>query len=147
VRIFTKDHCLILEDVPCPPSDNALYINVRWGKGRPSRIKSPEYRAWCETFGGVTLVYSRVCRDFIVQEATESSIFAVTIELKMPYNRLFTKKGLPRRLDAQNRLKAICDALAKSLEIDDSYFWDVRIFKSVGPENSQDSLHISIKPL
>ena len=145
MRILTNDHCLIIEDVPLPPSDNHLYINVNWGRGRASRVKSPEYKAWSETFDLCTRVHTKLCEDFIAKEASESPLLAITMALRMPHNRWFIKKGTPRRIDAQNRVKSICDALSKLLGVDDSYFWDVRIFKEIAPENAPDSLHISIK--
>lgn len=145
MRILTNDHCLIIEDVPLPPSDNHLYINVNWGRGRASRVKSPEYKAWSETFDLCTRVHTKLCKDFIAKEASESSLLTVEIEIQMVYERFFTKRGTVRKLDATNRLKAICDALSRCIGIDDSHFWDVRIAKRVCSGNIKDSLKVVIK--
>lgn len=48
-----------------------------------------------------------------------------------PYFELFTKEGLPRRMDGTNRLKALHDCMAELLEIDDSWFWDAEVRKRV----------------
>lgn len=48
-----------------------------------------------------------------------------------PYFDLFTKEGLPRKMDGTNRLKALHDCLAELLEVDDSWFWDAEVKKRV----------------
>lgn len=48
-----------------------------------------------------------------------------------PYFDLFTKEGLPRKMDGTNRLKALHDVLAELLEVDDSWFWDAEVKKRV----------------
>jgi hypothetical protein len=45
------------------------------------------------------------------------------------YTDLFTQKGIPKRMDASNRIKALHDSLAGVLEVDDCWFWDAEIRK------------------
>lgn len=62
----------------------------------------------------------------------------------MQRSRIFTKAGTPKRNDTSNRLKALHDALAKMLGIDDSYFWSCSADKVAVDDEADEGVDITM---
>lgn len=121
-----------LSNIPMPPSSNAQYaaMAVRgkegrtFGKIRPTR----ELENYVKDFGNWALANNvalakakKFIRDEILMKGKMLGVDTFTC---FPGTSLWTQKGLPKRMDASNRIKALHDCLADSLQVDDSYFWE-----------------------
>jgi Holliday junction resolvase RusA-like endonuclease len=62
----------------------------------------------------------------------------------MHRSRILCKDGSPKRNDTSNRLKALHDALAQILGIDDSYFWSVSADKVAVDDESLVGVDITM---
>ena len=71
------------------------------------------------------------CRSLIRSWMLRGTYVRVDTFAFFPYFELFTKEGLPRKMDGTNRLKALHDCLAEMLEVDDSWFWESSVRKGV----------------
>lgn len=61
-------------------------------------------------------------------------------------SRILSKKLLPKQLDVSNRLKALHDALAKALLIDDCHFFRISAEKQIVPDKRQEGVTVFIEP-
>lgn len=112
-----------LREFPFPPSDNKLH---RTGRRSFIRYKSGEYLAYEHQMSVYRLANLKALEEI---RGKLTSMHKLTVLLYFEPSRLFTKTGKPKRIDATNFLKALCDCLSKLLLIDDSEFWDVRVVK------------------
>lgn len=94
---------------------------------------SRELDAYVKAFGNWALVNNvavakakKFIRDDILMKGKMIGVDAFCC---FPGTSLWTQKGLPKRMDASNRIKALHDCLAETLTVDDSSFWDVRAVK------------------
>lgn len=111
-----------------PPSLNALYANHS-GHGR-GRHKTKEYlefdrsaKIWAFHHHQEILNAKNALKD--------SPFLEIHCVFYFPEGRLLTKKGLAKRLDVDNRLKALFDRLVTILELDDSCFFRCHCHKLV----------------
>jgi Holliday junction resolvase RusA-like endonuclease len=120
---------IVFESIPIPPSSNHQYVSfVR--HGRVIHVKSPELVKWRKEFDAWVILNIngvRAARSFV-----NGKLLNVHVDIYWPYEKLFTKQGKPKKLDVSNRLKALHDALADALEIDDCVFWGVSVSKQEG---------------
>lgn len=105
---------------PLPPSANALYATV----GR-RRVKSVSYRLFLRAalnwmkFNSAAIDEARA----LTTLTGPNRFIHIDTVFYMPRGRIFCKDGRPKRNDTSNRIKALHDALAEMLGIDDCYLW------------------------
>lgn len=100
-----------------PPSLHRYTTNRRGG-GRVKTTEAREYQARAE---------SAIRASVKGQRMKAAKWYAVAFTFLGP--RVERKDGEPRKLDVTNRVKAVEDALAKAIGIDDSRFNPVRLVK------------------
>ena len=111
-----------IKGFPLPPSVNALYLNLP-GRGR---CKSPKYRAYEESVrfwlykNNPSIQTLRV----ILGDIPKGTVLRVDQTFYFQRKSIITKDGRPKKNDTSNRLKALHDAIAELIGIDDCYFWD-----------------------
>ncbi|NDD85302.1 RusA family crossover junction endodeoxyribonuclease [bacterium] len=120
-----------LKNFPFPPSDNKLHRNGR----RPNqRFKTKEYLKFLELVEDYAMFAQKE-----LEQPRRLSIankrFSVKVDCYFERSLLITKKRTFKRIDAQNRLKALLDALASLMYCDDSTFWRVSVEKKVSQRN------------
>jgi len=120
-----------LKDFPFPPSDNKLH---RTGFRSNIRYKTKDYAKFLELIEDYAIM-SKAELEPARRLGIASKRMSVRVECYFEKSSLITKKGTFKRIDVQNRLKALCDALASLLYCDDSLFWDIRVLKKVSPRN------------
>ena len=114
---------MIFENIPFPPSTNTLFA------GKTRRYKSQKYKFWSQEFDlwavknmGSIRGTSATVREHLTDP---KNFLSLSVELNVPPSMIFTKDGRNKQIDATNYIKALLDALAPELKIDDS-----RIFLS-----------------
>lgn len=122
----TLEQSYILSGIPMPPTDNHLFLNIP----RRGRVKSPGYRRYEKDFEIWRLTHLRELG--VIKKAVRGSKMAVSFMFNFEYGQLHCKDGRIKRLDVQNRLKAICDLLSAALETDDRFFFEVAAKKVCG---------------
>jgi len=124
-----------LTNIPMPPSTNHLYASIKT-RGRIIRVKSQEYKSWEKEFFAWSVVY-RAQIKAVKEWALEQTSRNCTIRLDRYFwfcrSDIVCKDGTPKKLDVTNRIKAIDDAIAKLIGIDDSWYWSGYISKNEKP--------------
>lgn len=116
-----------------PPTTNHLYVNVP-GKGRVLSAAARTYKA--ETLKALRLFYSRPHKLPLTPQ-----YLAVEVVL---YGQWLNKgDGLPKKTDADGRLKALLDCLSEWLGVDDRWFFDVTVRKRHHPDMEQTQVVIA----
>ena len=111
---------LRLYNVPIPPSYN---------KQRGHRYTTPQFRAWRREFDKFcikTRFYQDALSYLRGRAFGEGDAYCLPLEVLWA-RRMQTLKGKLLRRDIDNRLKALQDALAYALGVNDSVFSDVRL--------------------
>lgn len=116
----------ILADLPMPPSDNSLYLNIR-GRGR---VKAPSYRVYESEMNAWLYSNLELVRGFRVSVKAAKKL-GIQLHCYFPESKIFCKDGRVKRLDVQNRGKAVIDLIFKMLESDDSKLFAVYFEKRV----------------
>lgn len=129
---FCMSHILILSDFPLPPSINQGYRNVP-GVGRVSAEPLKKFKKEVESW---KLVHGRNISDSfrVLMETKWRGVMAFHVSYGFVFKRerLYTKKGLPKRLDADSRIKFAQDAVFGCLGIDDKFCFSGEFIKVVG---------------
>lgn len=111
-----------LQNIPFPPSTNQLFA------GKARRYKSDKYQFWLNEFDIWSIKNIRAVRgaaEFVREYLAKGpdNFITLGIELNVPPQMIFTKDGRNKRIDAHNFLKALIDAVADELKVDDSRFF------------------------
>jgi Holliday junction resolvase RusA-like endonuclease len=109
-----------LSGFPMPPSVNNLYISM----GR-RRVKAPSYRAFERQVLQWMMLHAQeldLARKLSTMTGPQRFIHIDAVFF-MHRSRILCKDGRPKKNDTANRIKALDDALAQILGIDDCYFW------------------------
>lgn len=140
-----------LTGLPMPPSSNHQYaarafpgkhakgftgerkVGFTMARICPTRELEQYEKAMKETWKaeGNNLAAIYKCRAAVKDWQLRGLYLRVETFAFFPYFDLFTKEGLPRKMDGTNRLKALHDCLAEILEVDDCWFWDAEVKKRV----------------
>lgn len=122
---------ILIANFPWPPTVNGLYSNA--GTYRTKRVKSREYRQYLSN----CIVYKQKYRQDIekmklaVKEwVGEKRVLHLNIDLVGYRSNFWTKAGVPKRIDSDNRIKALQDALSSILEFDDKFIFKNTIEKT-----------------
>lgn len=120
---------LVIPNFPLPPSENQLYRNVP-RVGRVSTQEHKNYKRECESWALANKRY----REAFQQIYSEYQNYVVKVDsyFVMKHERLWTKDGRAKKIDASNRIKASNDELAKFLGVDDRAFFSVSGEKVTG---------------
>jgi hypothetical protein len=124
-----------LDKIPMPPSLNQLYAN----KSKFARCKSQAYIQFENRFKFFTYKNHKSIEELKIklnEKIKDGFLIEITHTFYFDYKSIFTKDHRPKRNDTSNRPKALDDCLAKTLEIDDSYFFDVLCKKRINEDNS-----------
>lgn len=133
---------LLIDDFPLPPSENEMYRNVP-GVGRVSAQALKDYKKAVEAWYYTHLKVVKELQNLFKNDWAGSVAYEVDTYFVFSRDRVWTLKGLPKKLDASNRVKACHDALANILGIDDKLFWAGRFEKLVG---DQERVIVMIRP-
>ena len=117
---MTKAHILI-EKYPWPPSLNQSYPTNKQGRRFPSH-KLKKYKDDCALWNKQNQYFTAEKELLKRTIATEQFFVEVKVVFSMPQSAIWTKQHTIKKLDTDNRLKALLDSLATTLDIDDKYF-------------------------
>lgn len=125
---FHPDPLLTFVNLPMPPSTNHMYITLRNGMKFPS----PELKAFQAEMETRRKGYPDQNERF----PSQGEPLSLELQFFLNAGRLLKKDGTTKRWDVSNRIKAMEDAVAKLIGVDDRHFWEVYAAKRVttGPE-------------
>lgn len=126
-----------LTKLPMPPSSNNQYFpRILPGRagGQMARLVptgdlTKYQKSVTERWKNENLTAVYKCRATLREWMLHQQMIEITIFACFGYFDLFTQEGIPKRMDASNRVKALNDCLSEILEIDDCWFWRVNIVK------------------
>lgn len=148
-----------LSQIPMPPSSNHQYaaMAVRgghsakngerlwFGKLRPTRELEDYVKAvaaWAKT----NEVAVAKAKSFIRNEILlKGQMVRIDTYACFHGTNLWTQKGLAKRMDGSNRIKALHDCLAEILQVDDSHFWSGS-FEKLETEKGEPWVFVVLKP-
>lgn len=139
--MLTKGHIMVFRDAPLPPSSNMQYVSFQ-RRGRIIHVRSPELVTFYGNFDKYRLK-NREAFEFASQVFSGHPL-SVHIAFGFERSRVLTKKGSFKKLDVSNYLKAIHDAFAKALNIDDSMFVRVSAVKRTVPTVEREGAEVQI---
>lgn len=114
---------IIFSGIPLPPSSNNMYRNARFG----GRTKSLDFRIWERDFASWALENAQVlnrARELLKSRLKPGKVLAMHPTFFFERSRILSKSGKPKRNDTSNYLKALHDALAAILHVDDCWIFD-----------------------
>ena len=65
-------------------------------------------------------------------------VLRIEMTVTFEWEKIFTKKDAPKKIDGSNRMKAFHDCLSDVLGIDDSYFFEIALTKKGGSKPKVD---------
>jgi hypothetical protein len=126
----------VLSQIPMPPSSNRQYWATAFMiAGKPTGRLAPstelkqyvrDFAAWAERNSVLLAKAKKFIRDEIL---LKDLMLQVDTYACFPGTSLWTQKGMPKKMDATNRLKALHDCLSEVLAVDDSWFWGGHVEK------------------
>jgi|WetSurMetagenome_2_1015567.scaffolds.fasta_scaffold283741_2 hypothetical protein len=140
-----------ISDFPLPPSVNEYLTPIR---GR--MIKTKVHRDFLQrcmiwSLRSKTTVDLAKDRFMTMKQEMERvqkySAFRVDCFFAFHHSRVFTKNGLVKQLDADNRMKPAMDAIVKIFEIDDRLFFSGRCEKITTDFKEKECSLIRICPM
>ena len=122
----------LLTGLPMPPSINDQYMPFGFrcpdGKIR-ARINPTKYlnkfQKDCEAWSEKNALVVGKARVTAQDMLSSGGMLHVTTYAVFPSTQIWKPNGAPYKMDVSNRMKALEDAVAKMLLIDDSYFFKV----------------------
>lgn len=140
---FSKRTEVVFSNCPMPPSSNHQYAS-KVIKGRVLHFKTKEVRDWKSEFD--TWCLQNMAGIKFAREFVKDKTLGVGCLFFFEQARLYTKTGKLKKLDVSNRIKALHDALAEALHIDDSVFMKIWAEKAM-IMSGRDSVTIRIQVL
>jgi hypothetical protein len=136
--------------LPIPPSSNTQYtpwLNRKTGKMSfiPSRgLKEYKLLIRQAFHKNPTLFIQNIKK---LQSWVDNGVyFEVKATFFFEKSRILTLKNSPKKLDVQNREKALFDGIATLLSIDDSLFFKTSAEKRIVSSGESDTVTIEINP-
>ncbi len=124
--------------MPIGPSVNAAYATGKYGR----RFKSKEMRDWEREMDIWAKSVKHKTSLKVAQEALKLTSKKTNLEITLNFlfekGRILCKDGSSKRLDLDNRAKAILDNLSKKIGIDDCRFWKVILNKQIQRQGIPD---------
>ena len=138
---MSKAATMSFSGVPIPPSSNNQYILVR-GRGRTFHAPSQELKNYRKAMDAYFIEQEKPLQ--FAKELFAGYPLAIHCSFGFEKSRLLTKKGTFKRLDVSNRIKAIHDAFATALLIDDCNFVFVSAKKYSVPIKDREQVTVEI---
>lgn len=138
---------ILLDFLPIPPSINKTY---RFSSRSKTLYKSAEALAFKEKIMAWHLKHQphvKHMKELLCAMMAQTETLEIQIHLFLDSKRIFTKKGKPKRLDTDNRAKALIDAVSEILELDDKHFFKVSIEKLPAENLGSEFARIWIRKL
>jgi len=120
-----------LINIPMPPSSNNMYATVK-SRGRMIRVKSAGMRSWEVEFRAWALVHHKdlsIARSWVSGRVFSGDAIRLDRYFWFWPSSIVCKDGSPKKLDVTNRIKALDDALADVLHVDDKWFFSGYVTK------------------
>lgn len=150
-----ENDCIIINDFPIPPSDNALKKPVqRYAKGGHQKVLSfvdtPEYLAYKNEINFFCHRFSSFLKES--QELMQSwldggSALGIEIDYKLCHSTIFTKKDTVKKWDVANRIKGLMDGLTRVTGIDDRNYFKVTSTKQTQLDGLKEHASLRIYPI
>lgn len=125
--------------LPLPPSENEIYRNVP-GIGRAATQALRNWRGLVQVWMLQNKSEMQRVRAW-VREQPEPLVLNISSAFVFHKPRLWSKQGVPKQLDASNRIKALHDAVAEILGVDDRHLWSGS-FEKMQCEHIEDQCSI-----
>lgn len=135
---------IVLNGFPMPPSANALHkpIGGRSIKSRTYRLYDDAVNAWC-LVNGRNLFKPRT--DLLAKMLLNPKMrLCIQATFHFERSRIYCKDDQVKQNDTSNRLKALHDAVARALRIDDKYFWSGSFDKNDVDSNADECVTVKI---
>lgn len=117
--------------MPIGPSVNAAYATGKYNR----RFKTKEMRdwekqmdVWASSVGSKTSLREAKAQ---LKSISTKYTFEIALTFLFEKGRILCKDGSSKRLDLDNRAKAILDNLSEKIGIDDCRFWKINLTKQV----------------
>jgi len=128
-----------LKNIPIPPSLNNAYPTGRGG----GRYKSKELVCWEREFSGWACQNANAIGLVRQELATAQRFLSIDCVYYFRKERILTKDGRAKRLDVDNRLKILIDAVTNLTAVDDSLVWQGS-FKKVISQTGVDFCDVRV---
>lgn len=135
---------LLIKDFPMGVSINLAYRNIP-GRGRCVSKELTAYKKECALWAMSNGKAKQAFYDLIKEE--EADTFKIDFYFVFKHERLWTKDGRPKRLDASNFIKTTEDQLCEFLGIDDRHFFNISAEKIEGEKEGCIILISAIRPM
>lgn len=116
---------IIIKNLPLPPTVNHLYINVN-RFGRSFRAPSQQYKDYKKEMSAWALQRMNFLKELNLELnkiIAQHKMIRVDSYFHFEHERIWTKKGKPKKMDSSNRVKPLHDQFSEWVGIDDRYFW------------------------
>ena len=141
--------------LPMPPTANTMYettVNRYYDKKGKLRFKTgkmksddlEKFQQDCTVFKLQNQERVKTIEMIMVGLIEQGYIFRLDSFFSFKKDRVLCKKGNPKRLDADNRRKALQDGVSKIFGIDDKYFFSGNAEKIICDKNEQQGTIIRI---
>jgi len=130
-----------LYGLPIPPSLNNAYPSVN---GR--RVQSKELHRWKVDMMEWALINRASVKELRneFEFIPKGHTVAVNCVYYFKRERVLTKKGDPKRLDVDNRLKVLLDQVTELIGIDDCMIWQGSFWKRIAPDKEHCDVELVI---
>lgn len=131
-----------LEGLPIPPIGNHRLLphNGRLIKSPESRVFDQKIRHYFIKLRSSAFAYRNLVNAWI----HEGKHIKLILHFFWPKEKLISKKGEPKRLDLDGRLKATIDAVAEILDFDDKFVIEIQA-KKLYWKNAYEECHATIE--
>lgn len=146
---------IIIPGFPIPPSDNDLKKPVRrYGKGGKRMVlamadtgKYHEYRSdvnfWWMKYNQEFHAEFKLLKKWF----QEGKLLHVSCDFRVHEKRIWNANGTKKKIDVQNRLKALLDCFSAIAHIDDSCFFKVQTEIVEIPNQLRECFYLFIQPI
>ena len=126
-----------------PPSSNHLYA------GTVRRYPSAGFKAWKRDFDKWSMANSKAVLEArnAICALRPSQALHVSRTYWFNYSSVMTQSHRPKRNDTSNRIKALDDAIAQLLGIDDCRFWDGSYYKRIHMVEKHEYANVTLEPI
>lgn len=135
---------IILSKLPMPPTNNHRLMPSR---GR--LIKSPEFRDFdrrIEIWILRNMKRVHIIRENVAKWIADRNFIELEIDFCFPREKLISKKGDPKRIDCDGRIKTTIDYISNIIAQDDKWVTKI-IAKKIFQQSSEEHVTIKLTPI